>query len=443
MLATDVSNDTKPEDVPLALLPVFVEMVRSLNDLERPQGALGIRKLLSVDIELSPIDAVVQSGVVPNLVQLAARLDSPTMQLDALWALSNLLSGDNVSYTRLLFCHQVIPLLVTLLYCSRDADIVEQAIWAIGNAAGDGLQTRNYVLSCGVMRPLLRIMNSNEITKPSLMSNAMWALANLLRFAPTPASVVDDSLPTVMLCLGHANTEVVAQALSALDYLTNAGGLLPHLMQDYEDLLLRVVTLADAENKDFGHVALRIVGNIAMSSENSMSLIHAGVLQKITPFLRASKSELSKEACWLLSNIAAEPVAIRSIIDSDVLPAAVQCLRCGINKISKEAAYVFNNIVFLGSSDEVDALMAPELKFLQACSLALQWKDIPTAEPILELVESLLRRSAETTSSSSPGRFLQMCVGTKRLMEAIAELSIGPSPLSEVANRITVLARAS
>lgn len=49
----------------------------------------------------------------------------------------------------------VIPIFIELLSTPVD-DVQEQAVWALGNIAGDSSDLRDRVLGCGVMLPLLK-----------------------------------------------------------------------------------------------------------------------------------------------------------------------------------------------------------------------------------------------------------------------------------------------
>lgn len=50
-------------------------------------------------------------------------------------------------------------------------------MWALGNIAGDGPECRDIVLNCGIMDPLLEILDSDQRQK----KNATWTLSNLCR----------------------------------------------------------------------------------------------------------------------------------------------------------------------------------------------------------------------------------------------------------------------
>ena len=71
-----------------------------------------------------------------------------------------------------------VPIFVRLLASPND-DVREQAVWALGNIAGDSPDCRDLVLASGALRPLLAQLH--ESSKLTMLRNAAFTLSNFCR----------------------------------------------------------------------------------------------------------------------------------------------------------------------------------------------------------------------------------------------------------------------
>jgi importin subunit alpha-1 len=94
----------------------FNELVHNILDqdiIKQHYGLIGIRKILSV-ADNPPIQPVIDSGLVPRMIEYVKQIDYPQLQLEATWALTNVASGTTIQ------CQSIIdkggiPLFVDLL----------------------------------------------------------------------------------------------------------------------------------------------------------------------------------------------------------------------------------------------------------------------------------------------------------------------------------------
>lgn len=73
--------------------------------------------------------------------------------------MTNIASG-NSAQTNTVVASGAVPRLIVLLD-SDQAYVSEQAVWALGNISGNGSECRDYVISQGIIPPLLKFVRTN------------------------------------------------------------------------------------------------------------------------------------------------------------------------------------------------------------------------------------------------------------------------------------------
>jgi importin subunit alpha-1 len=174
-------------------LPEMVRGVMSDSVDQQLEATTQFRKLLSIE-KNPPIDEVINENVIPRFVQFLSREDNPTLQFESAWALTNVASGTS-AHTQVVIDNGAVPIFVHLLSSPND-DVREQAVWALGNIAGDSPRCRDLVIQHNALDPLLAQLNAGS--KMSMMRNATWTLSNFCRGKPQPRfEEVARALPTL------------------------------------------------------------------------------------------------------------------------------------------------------------------------------------------------------------------------------------------------------
>ena len=238
-----------------------------------------------------------------------------------------------------------LPPLVQLL-SSANIDVAEQAVWAVGNIAGDHPKMRDRVLAQNAL-PLLcafleRVAAEGKI---SPTRNGTWALSNLVRGKPQPQlKDVAPAVPLLAKLLTLDDSEVQADAAWAISYLSDG----PNEMIDTVCMAGAVPRLVELCKS--GPLAVRLPGIRAISSmmsgsdEATQHVLDHGILEMLPAVLQSAKMQTRKEACWAMSNVAAGTPAQLDLLMNTPLPALViERFAKDEFDVKKEAGWVVAN----------------------------------------------------------------------------------------------------
>ncbi|KAF7146400.1 hypothetical protein RHSIM_Rhsim04G0232100 [Rhododendron simsii] len=356
LFGSTANNIISTVEKKLESLPSMVAGVWSSDNNLQLEATTQFRKLLSIE-RSPPIEEVIQSGVVPRFVEFLVREDFPPLQFEAAWALTNVASGTSEN-TKVVIDHGAVPIFVKLLSSPSD-DVREQAVWALGNVAGDSPRCRDLVLTSGALIPLLAQLN--EHAKLSMLRNATWTLSNFCRGKPQPPfEQTRPALPALERLVHSNDEEVLTDACWALSYLSD--GTNDKIQAVIEaGVCQRLVDLLFHPSPTVLIPALRTVGNIVTGDDiQTQCMIQHGALACLLSLLTNNhKKSIKKEACWTISNITAgNREQIQAVIEAGLIAPLVSLLQTAEFDIKKEAAWSISNATSGGTHEQVKYLVS-------------------------------------------------------------------------------------
>ncbi|XP_010474848.1 PREDICTED: importin subunit alpha-6 [Camelina sativa] len=349
-------SSSLPTETRLENLQQLVIGVSSEDRDAQLAATAGLRRLLSIE-RSPPITEVVQSGVVPRLVQFLSRDDFTQLQFEAAWALTNIASGTSED-TKVIIESGAVPSFIKLL-SSPSEEVREQAVWALGNVAGDSPICRDHVLGCDAMMSLLA--QFNEHSKLSLLRNATWTLSNFCRGKPQPAiEQTTPALPVLERLLHSTDEEVLTDASWALSYLSDGTNEKIQTVID-SGVIPRLVVLLAHPSPSVLIPALRTIGNIVTGDDmQTQAVIDSHALPGLLNILKNTyKKSITKETCWTISNITAgNSSQIQEVFKAGIIQPLINLLQNGQFEIKKEAVWAISNATSGGSPDQIKFLVS-------------------------------------------------------------------------------------
>ncbi|GAB6020073.1 Importin subunit alpha-4 [Chamberlinius hualienensis] len=380
-------EDEDDRNVSSASLETIVQNACSELPNVQLSAVQAARKLLSCDRN-PPIDDLIHSGILPVLVHCLECDDNPSLQFEAAWALTNIASGTSLQ-TQAVVAAGAIPLFLKLLR-SQHQNVCEQAVWALGNIIGDGPDLRDYVVSLGVVQPLLTFIRP-EIPI-SFLRNVTWVIVNLCRNKEPPPSneTIKEILPALAVLIHHTDANILVDTVWAISYLTDGGNEQIQFVID-ANIVPYLVPLLSHKDVKVQTAALRAVGNIVTGTdEQTQIVLNCDALSHFPTLLTHQKEKINKEAVWFLSNITAGSYQqVQAVIDASLIPYIIHHLSRGEFQTQKEAAWAISNLTISGNKPQVLYLVSQGVVG-PLCSM-LTCKDVQVIQVVLDGLNNVLK----------------------------------------------------
>ena len=208
------------------------------------------------------------------------------LQIEAAWILNSFVSGDAEYVEAFIDCGGMAVLHRLLLKDSISTDIIDQAIWALGNIAGTSSEFRDIAseLTLDLIISDQKMMSSENIA---------WTLSNFCRGTPAP------------------DIESITKILKVFNELLDS---------EDEQVL---------EDTCWGLEWSSEIDDCAVAANINDLMINIGVVTKLVELTTESPDEIAKPAIRACCNIinSGNIEQIKLMVNEGFLPAAFRCLR--------------------------------------------------------------------------------------------------------------------
>ena len=316
-----------------------------------------------------PIEAIVGCGEsVELIVGALGAASTPEVQYEAAWCVTNIASGTGGETARLVAAGAV-GALGALVAGTDRAALREQALWALGNVAGDGTAARDAVLGAPGLVAAVGAALGDATAPRTLVRTAAWTLLMLCRGDPAPPlRALRGILPLLGALLHSTDPEVIGDACAALLCVAappppsstpaSAAG----AAEDNPNarvgavvelgVMRRVAELLHHPGAAVQQCALRLLGRVAAGADaHTQTVVNVGALPALRALLSSARRAVRRDACWALSNIAAgrrEQVA--ALVAAGLLPPLLSAVRTDpAPDVRREAAYAVANACCAGA----------------------------------------------------------------------------------------------
>ncbi|KAB7497929.1 Importin subunit alpha-3 [Armadillidium nasatum] len=377
-------------------LSSIVTLASSEDPVEQLTAVQAARRLLSSDRN-PPIDDLISSGILPILVKCLEKETLPSLQFEAAWALTNIASGTSRQTQAVV---QSVKMFVNKQY------------GRFGNIIGDGPQLRDYVISLGIVDPLLSFITPD--IPLSFLRNVTWVIVNLCRNKDPspPQNTIKEILPALNSLIHHSDTSILVDTVWAVSYLTDGGNSNIQLVIDSGIVSKLIPLLSHAEVK-VQTAALRAIGNIVTGTDDQTQVVlNCGALHHFPVLLSHQKEKINKEAVWFLSNITAgNKHQVQAVIEANLLPMIIDHLRKGEFQTQKEAAWAISNLTISGTKEQI-AYLVSEGVIPPFCDL-LTCKDPQVIQVVLDGIGNILASAGANVETVA--NMIEECGGLDKI----------------------------
>lgn len=296
--------------------------------------------------------------------------------IEAAWSLTNICTGTHEQTKQVIDNGACLFLINMLKY--DDSDIIDQAVWCLGNIAGDCEKFRDILIAHDIL--LLLVSNLKKFdfntAHTSIFNNLLWLGGNLLRGkSPAPdAKTIQVLFDLYKTYINVPDEECVNNCLWGLSYIVDCDCLINEFLESnmfvkivdiinsYVDKSCNNILSKSADICEYSMAPIvRILGHL-VSNENHITdkVIQSGALNNLNVLfykcIKRKAPRIRKEICWMISNITAGPEEhINFILSKNYHVMLIDAMGNYEMFIRREAAYALYNLTH--DTDKIDIIL--------------------------------------------------------------------------------------
>jgi len=298
------------------------------------QNIVSVREKLSTGGSI-PIDQVVNSGVLPYLIQLGK---GTKINYEVAWILINIASGKETHCIYLIEIGAVEYL--ESLFSYKNNELRLQVMWAYGNLLSEKNLSKTVFHKINCKRILEHIKNS----KPTFEAKKTFSF--FLSGVVYSGFCKKEILPLEIEFLKALSIDSVnLDSLQGVAYSSS-----PTLISQYIDEDLVSVLLKACESESKCEYSLRVIADISRSEAGSKLLLSKGFLELLPSFLNQSEQLIVTRTCSVLLNLLSNSSEIlEELNQKGTLTLVVEKLKHGGNSVREKALLTLCKCLVSGS----------------------------------------------------------------------------------------------
>jgi hypothetical protein len=371
----------------LSQFPQILAAFKNNSDINQKFfGLVGIKKILM--LQESPLQDIVNEGIIPELILLLDLNLNPEFQYEALFCLTFITSKTNEEIGFLII-KQGIKKIVMILD-SLIEEIKIQGALLIGNLAINSYKIRDSLIKEEAYNKLLISLRGTNNKK--IIKNNTWAISNFFRVKPL--MMYDNAKKSIKIIARN-----IFLLKDDLEFLNDACFILCFITENYKEgikelmeleILESIINLLDCKMPYIQITTLRLLGNIATGNANqTQELIDSGLLPQLKKTIFNQKKIIRKESAWILSNIAAgTQKQIENLINEDFLLIFEKVIQNDESEVRKECIWAMCNLTSVKNPNYIKKILQQGI--LECIKSCLMINDAKNLAVNLEALNNLL-----------------------------------------------------